>query len=141
MADPIQVTDTVRVPAEAIRFKAVRAGGAGGQNVNKVSSKVELRIDLVAIEGLPEDALVRLRTSQRNRLDAEGLWMVVSDRTRDQLKNLDDARDKVSEAIRAALIRPILRRATKPTKGSKERRLESKKRTSQAKQQRRGSFD
>ena len=57
MADPIQVTTTVRVPGEAIRFKAVRAGGAGGQNVNKVSSKVELRIDPAAIEGLPDGAL------------------------------------------------------------------------------------
>jgi ribosome-associated protein len=141
MADPIQVTAVVRIPGEAIRFKAVRAGGAGGQNVNKVSSKVELRIDLAAIEGLPADALVRLRTAQRNRLDAEGLWMIVSDRTRDQLKNLEDARDKASEAIRAALVRPIPRRATKPTKGSKERRLDSKKRTSQTKQQRRGSFE
>lgn len=141
MADPIQVTTTVRIPSDAIRFKAVRAGGAGGQNVNKVSSKVELRIDLTAIEGLPEDALVRLRAAQRNRLDAEGLWMIVSDRTRDQLKNLEDAREKVAEAIRAALVRPIPRRATRPTKGSKERRLDSKKRTSATKQQRRGSFD
>ena len=67
--------------------------------------------------------------------------MVVSDRTRDQLKNLDDAREKAAEAIREALVRPIPRRATRPTKGSKERRLDSKKRTSQTKQQRRGSFD
>ena len=141
MADPIQVTATIRIPSEAIRFKAVRAGGAGGQNVNKVSSKVELRIDLAAIEGLPEDALARLRMAQRNRLDAEGLWILVSDRTRDQLKNLEDAREKAVDAIRAALIRPIPRRATKPTKGSKERRLDSKKRASAIKRGRSGPLE
>lgn len=141
MADPIPVTATVRIPGEAIRFRAVRAGGAGGQNVNKVSSKVELRIDLTGIEGLPEDALVRLRIAQRNRLDAEGSWIIVSDRTRDQLKNLADAREKAAEAVRAALIRPIPRRATKPTKGSRERRLESKKRASSLKRQRSGPLE
>jgi ribosome-associated protein len=67
--------------------------------------------------------------------------MIVSDRTRDQLKNLEDARDKAVEAIRASLVRPIPRRATKPTKGSKERRLDSKKKASALKRQRSGPLE
>ena len=134
----IPISDSIRVPDSAVTWKAVRSGGPGGQNVNKVASKVEMRIVLEAIEGLHPEALERLRQLVRNRLDAEGRWLIVSDLTRDQLKNLDDARQKVADIIKQALVRPKTRHATKPTRGSKERRLDAKKRTADVKRSRRG---
>ena len=137
----ILVSDFVRIPGDAIQFRASRSGGPGGQNVNKVASKVELRIDLARIEGLSEGALARLRHAQRNRLDADGLWIVVSERSRDQRFNLEDARMKAAEAVRAALVAPKTRVKSRPTRASKERRLESKKRNAEVKRGRRGGFD
>ena len=138
MADAIQIADSVRVPAEAIALKAVRSGGPGGQNVNKVSSKIELRIRLEAIEGLAPDALERLRHAVRNRLDGEGRWMVVSEKTRDQAKNLEDARAKVIQLINEALVPTVPRHATRPTRGSKLRRLDAKRKAGEKKRQRGG---
>lgn len=139
--DAIVVTETVRVPGDAIQFKAVRSGGPGGQNVNKVASKVELRIDLSRIEGLTEGALARLRQAQRNRLDAEGLWLLTSDRTRDQRFNLEDAREKAAAAVRDCLTPPKTRVKSRPTRASKERRLDGKKRDSERKRARRVPHD
>ena len=141
MMEGILVTESVRIPGDAIQFRASRSGGPGGQNVNKVASKVELRIDLTRIEGLSEGALARLRHALRNRLDAEGLWLLTSDRSRDQRFNLEDARSKAAEAVREALVPPKPRVKSRPTRASKERRLESKKRTSDVKRGRRGGFD
>lgn len=130
--EPIQAA-TARVPIRAMQIKTVRAGGPGGQNVNKVSSKVELRIDLALIEGLDEASLTRLRHAVRNRLDAEGAWIITSSKTRDQLLNLEDARAKAAAEIEKALVAPKSRTPTRATKASHRRRIEAKKRTGEIK--------
>jgi len=140
--EPIPIAAGVQVPAEAISVKAVRSGGPGGQNVNKVSSKIELRIQLEAIQGLTPEALVRLRHTVRNRLDGEGRWMIISEKTRDQSKNLEDARAKAVQVIAAAMVPPTPRHATRPTRGSKLRRLDDKRQAGEKKRQRGGKdFD
>ncbi len=121
-----------------MEFQAVRSGGPGGQNVNKVASKVELRVSLDRIVGLDADARTRLHALCAGRLDAEGRLLVTSQLTRDQHKNLDDAREKVRVLVTRALFRPRKRRATRPTRGSVERRLSDKKRHSMKKADRRG---
>ncbi len=140
MADPILVAPGVVVPADAQAVRAVRAGGPGGQNVNKVSSKIELRVVLSLITGMDEPARARLRALAGGRLDGEGNLLVVSQLTRDQGRNLEDAREKVRALVASALVRPITRRKTRPTRSSVERRISAKKHRSESKRNRR-SFD
>jgi ribosome-associated protein len=127
VAEPIKVASGVVIPESALSLRASRASGPGGQNVNKVASKVELRVDLDRIEGLPEDARRRLDALAAGRRDAEGRLVVTSQRTRDQSRNLEDAREKVRDLVRRALVRPRPRRPTKPSPAARQRRLDEKR--------------
>ena len=133
MAEALRVSERVVIPEAAISVKAVRSSGPGGQNVNKVASKVELRIELDRIEGLDPGARARLASATAQRRDAEDRWLVVSQRTRDQHRNLEDAREKVRAVVARCLLPPRRRRASRPTAGSRERRLVAKKHAGQRK--------
>jgi ribosome-associated protein len=131
----------VAVPAAALSVRAVRSSGPGGQNVNKVASKVELRVDLAAVSGLSASARARLTALAAPRLDAEGRLLVTSQRTRDQHRNLEDAREKVRQLVARALHVPRRRRATAPTAGAREKRLTRKRHASARKRQRQRPAD
>ena len=103
MAEPIRIARGILVPESGIEWRAVRSSGPGGQNVNKVASKVELRVRLDAVSGLSAPARARLAVLAAGRLDADGRLLVTSQRTRDQVRNLEDARDKVQKLVERAL--------------------------------------
>ena len=136
MPEPIDVANGVLVPASAVRMSVARSSGPGGQNVNKVASKVELRVDPAAIVGLDDAARARLNTAVRRRLDAAGWILVTSQRTRDQHRNLEDARDKIRALIAQAMVAPKRRRWAGSCGAAREKRLQEKKLQSKRKQHR-----
>ena len=141
MAEPIRIAKGILVPPSAIEWRAVRSSGPGGQNVNKVASKVELRVDLGAVSGLSGPAQARLRALAAGRLDAEGRLLVTSQRTRDQLRNLEDAREKAKKLVERALTVPRPRRLTQPSPAAVARRLRKKRARSAVKRVRRAGPD
>ena len=135
MAD-LLVQPGVVIPERELSWAAVRASGPGGQNVNKVSSKVELRFDLEASTALSASVKARLRRLALHRLDADGRILIVSQVTRNQPQNLADARERLAGLIGAALIVPKRRRATRPSAAARRRRASDKRAQSQKKQSR-----
>lgn len=133
----IHITRTLSIPDSEIQEQFIRASGPGGQNVNKVSSAVQLRFDVARSPSLPEDVRARLTVLAGRRINQDGILTIEAQRFRTQGRNRDDARVRLVELIRRATEVPELRRATKPTRASQRRRLESKQRHGDTKKQRR----
>jgi len=134
--EDLVVRPNLTIPQRELVWVAVRASGPGGQNVNKVSSKVELRFDFEASAVLSASVKTRLRKLAEHRLDAEGRVLFVSQVTRNQLQNLADARARLSDLIGKALVVPKARRATRPSKAAKRRRVADKRVVAAKKQSR-----
>lgn len=124
------------IPDDELEWKFIRASGPGGQNVNKVSSAVQLRFLLPLNASLPGPVKLRLRRLAGQRLVDDGSILITARTTRSQDKNRREALGRLEELIREAMIEPKVRKKTKPTRASKERRIESKKRRASTKRHR-----
>src|SRR5439155_16911379 len=133
----LEINNQIRFPEGEFRWALVRAGGPGGQNVNKVASKAVLRWDLIGSPSLPAEVKARLRAQQRRRITNEGELVLNSQRFRDQEKNRQDCLDKLRELVRRAATPPKLRKPTRPTRGSRKARLREKRHRSTVKLSRR----
>jgi ribosome-associated protein len=139
----IPVTPAIAIDEREIEESFVRASGPGGQNVNKLSTAVQLRFDVRHSPSLPGEVRSRLERLAGSRLTRDGVLVIIAQRHRTQGRNREDALDRLIDLIRRAATPPIKRRPTRPTKASRERRIEGKKRRAGVKNLRRSrpSFD
>lgn len=124
------------IPREELIYAFSRSSGAGGQNVNKVNSKAEVRWDISSSQHMPRDVFLRFMARYKNRCDAAGWVISVSEKHRDRERNIEDAIHKLEEWVDSVWEKPKARIKTKPTRGSKKRRLESKRKVADKKHSR-----
>lgn len=134
--DDLRVTNRVTIPARDLDVRVARSSGPGGQGVNTTDSKVELRFDLEGTECMNESQKALVRRQLGNRVTADGVLILQSNEHRSQHRNREAARERMRRLISEALVPPRPRRATKPTKGAKRRRIEAKRQRSDLKRQR-----
>ena len=137
----MEITPAIAIPDDELRFTFARSGGPGGQNVNKVSSKAILHWHVASNTTLPADVKERLIRHHANRLTTEGVLVIQGQRFRDQAKNVADCRDRLRQMVLGVLAVPKVRRPTKPSRGSKRRRLGAKRHESARKAARRVGED
>ena len=133
-----RITDTISIDNSELSESFVRASGPGGQNVNKVSSAVQLRFDVRHSPSLPNDVALRLMRIAGKRLTKDGVIVIVAQQHRDQARNRADARERLFNMIRQATVRPVPRRPTQVPRAVKRQRLEAKKHRSGIKSLRSG---
>ena len=132
----LEVTPGLVIDESELDERFVRASGPGGQNVNKVATAVELRFDVANSRTLPPDVRERLRVLAGTRMTSDGVLLIDARRHRTQAQNRQDARLRLTELLRQALVKPKRRRKTRPTKSSVEKRVQSKKRRAETKRSR-----